>query len=344
MKKTMVCLLACLLLVGALCPVRSYADTTYSGKMFTDRSALAEKLDEIFAGQLDLYYDAGCTSRVNAPLGSYAVPNNGVILYAGAYNGRAVNSGTSCWIYAKAVYHTLFSDEEGNGDPGLNSISLDLSCTAKKQVTYENFLSWGVRNEPGALVRCGTHSFIILGYNEEKITLLEGNAYGHGEVQLTILTWQEAAKRSNYNGWVEYIIQPKDEYFEKKFSYVNDCTFYFSSGEIEIKKDTNMKSLPCSMATRKKSATLQKCTPGMKFEVCGMYRNTAGNFWYRIPLKDGFYGYIYGGDAKFTTASIGSSYAQSYFTLTGADLWWMNGKTCEKVGWVDAPATRTCPV
>lgn len=333
MKKTMICLLVCLLLVGTLCPVRSYADTTYSGKMFTDRTALAEKLDEIFAGQLDLYYDAGCTNRVNAALGSYAVPNNNVILYVGAYNGSAVNSGTSCWIYANAVYYTLFDEATGNGNPGQNSISLDLGNTATKQVTYENFLSWGVRNDIGALVRCGTHSFIILGYNEEEITLLDGNADGYGKVQLTLLNWQEVAKNSNYNGWVEYIIQPKDEFFDEEYpvSYVSDCALYLSEGEIEIRKDTNMKSLPCSMATREESATLQKCTPGMKFQVHGMYRNTAGNYWYRVSLNDGSYGYIYGRDARFTTASIDCHYTQNYFTVSGADLWMMNGRVCEKV-------------
>lgn len=105
---------------------------------------------------------------------------------------------------------------------------------------------------------------------------------------------------------------------------------YFSEGEIVIKKDTSMKSLPCSMATREESRTLQACKPGETLQVNGMFRNTAGNYWYRVLRSDGSYGYIYGRDAKFTTANSGFHYAQSYFTLSGADLRKMNGKACKK--------------
>lgn len=335
MKKTMICLLVCLLLVGTLCPVRSYADTTYSGKMFTDRTALAEKLDEIFAGQLDLYYDAGCTNRVNAALGSYAVPNS-VQLYVGSYNGGAMNSGWSCWIYANAVYYTLFGEVTGNGEPGLNSVSLNLSNTETRKATYENFKNWGVRAGVGSLVRSTTadwaHSYIILGYDENTISILDGNGDGNGLVRVVELRWEEIATSYNYSGDVQYIIQYEDGFYDEIYpNYTDLCDSYYCEGEIEIRKDTNMKSLPCSMATREESATLQKCTPGMKFQVHGMYRNTAGNYWYRVSLNDGSYGYIYGRDARFTTASIDCHYTQNYFTVSGADLWMMNGRVCEKV-------------
>lgn len=330
MKKMLICLLTCLLVVGMLCPVKGYADTTYSGSMFTERSLLAQKLDEIFAGQLDLYYDTGCTNRVNVALGSYAVPND-VQLYVGPYGGNVKNSGWSCWIYANAVYHTLFGEVTGNGEPGVNSVSLNLDGTATRKATYENFQSWGVREGVGALVRSTTadwaHSYIILGYSRESVSILDGNGDGNGLVQVSVLTWEDVAQSYNYSGDVRYIIQYEDGFYDELYpSYLNLCASYYSEGEIKIKKDTNMKSLPCSMATREESATLQACTSGMTFRVCGMLRNTAGNYWYRVLCNDGSYGYIYGRDAGFIEIENGS-----YFTQKGADLWIADEFSCKNI-------------
>lgn len=330
MKKMMTCLLTCLLLIGMIFPVAAHADTTYSGSMFTDSSGLAQKLDEIFAGQLDLYYDAGCTNRANAALGTYTVSNS-VQLYVGPCNGSALNSGWSCWIYANAVYYTLFGEVTGNGEPGECSVSLNLNNTATKKATYENFRNWGVREGVGALVRSSTadwaHSYIILGYNSESVSILDGNGDGNGLVRISVLSWEEMSRNYNYCGDVQYIIQYEDGFYEELYpSYVDFCSPYYSEGTIRIEKDTNMKSLPCSMATREESRTLQACKPGETLQVDGMYRNTAGNYWYRVMRSDGSYGYIYGRDAKIIRAESGS-----YFTLKGSDLWIADGSGCRSV-------------
>lgn len=328
MKRTIhifFCMVLCLSMLVEVCSVNSFADNNeYKGKQFTDNKDLSDKLDAIFNGSLNLFYDEWCTNPVNASLGTHAV-RGGTTLYVGPQNGRALNSGETCWIYANAVYYTLFNEVTGNGDPGKNSVSLDISKTNTKKMSFSNFQEWGVRVGTGTLVRISTadwaHSFIILDYNTESVVILDGNGDGDGLVSITNLKWEEVNEAYNFKGDVMYIIQPKDDYYDDLYpTYISNCTFYQSTGEIEIINKTNLKSLPCSIKTCDRSNALTSCRPGDTFFVCGLYRNTAGNYWYKVKTGN-TYGYIYAGDAKFTDAAIGSRYANSYFSIIGSDLW-----------------------
>ena len=319
MKKAfrkLICLTLMAMMTLSLLPASTYADETYTGRDFTKIPYLADKLDEIFNGTLELYYDLDCTQRVYAPLGSCAVPYNSA-LYTGI--GANKNSGSSCWIYANAVYYTLFSEVTGNGSAGSNSESLNLSGTASKKLSYDNFKTWGVYDGVGALV-CSTtnyqHLYIVLGYDEETISILDGNSDGCGTVAVHVLTWEEAQWNFNYRGDVKYIIQPKAEYYNNLYPrYFEDCQFYFSSGSLEVSKETVLKSYPCSGSTNKDSKTLRNCVPGDTYEVCGLYQNTAGNFWYCVRVGANGYGHIYAGDGVFT------QYGSGYYSTDGKDLW-----------------------
>ena len=135
-------------------------------------------------------------------------------LVAAIENGET-NVGTSCWIYANGVYYTLFGECTESGIAGENSQKLDLKTTANRNFTYENFVAWGVRPEPGALIRtqCG-HSLIVLGYNEEGITILDGNGNGKGLVAIRVMAWNHQCFRA------KYIIQPNQEYYDSLYGAV----------------------------------------------------------------------------------------------------------------------------
>ena len=120
------------------------------GSDYTGSVILAAALNDIFDGNANVYYDPDFTRQVNTQLGSSRVPNNGVNKYVGPYGENDDNVGTSCWIYANGVYYTLFGECTGNGTAGENSEKLDLKATKDYKFTYENFLAWGVRPEPGA--------------------------------------------------------------------------------------------------------------------------------------------------------------------------------------------------
>ena len=192
-------------------PVSEYTWITdresVDGGDYTDDPVLAEALNGILDGSANIYYDSGCTKLVDTKLGSYSVPNNGVFKYVGIYGEDQMDVGTSCWIYANGVYFTLFGEGTGCGTAGEHSEKLDLSGTANRNFSYDNFMAWGVHPGVGALIRtaCG-HSLIVLGYDGERITILDGNGNGKGLVSIRVITWDRMSFRASY------IIQPKQEY------------------------------------------------------------------------------------------------------------------------------------
>lgn len=179
------------------------------GGDYTDIPALAEKLNSIFDGNANIFYDSACTDLVETTLGTSRVPNNGVYKYVGPYGENQTDIGTSCWIYANGVYFTLFGEGTGSGTPGENSVKLDISQTANRNFSYDNFLAWNVRQAPGALIRtqCG-HSLIVLGYDEQRLTILDGNGNGKGLVAIRQITWDRLGFRA------QYIIQPTQEHMD----------------------------------------------------------------------------------------------------------------------------------
>lgn len=183
------------------------------GSDYTGSVMLASALNDIFDGNANVYYDAEFTKMVNTELGSSRVPNNGVNKYVGPYGDREDNVGTSCWIYANGVYFTLFGECTGNGTAGENSEKLDLSGSQNKNFTYENFIAWGVRPEPGALIRtrCG-HSMVVLDYDAEGLTILDGNGNGKGLVAIREMKWDSQNFRA------KYIIQPTQVYYDMLYS------------------------------------------------------------------------------------------------------------------------------
>lgn len=215
-----ICISACILPGMAVTSYASQEDYRWitdraevDGSDFTGSAILASALNDIFDGNANIYHDAEFTRPVNTELGSSRVPNNGVNKYVGPYGENDDNVGTSCWIYANGVYYTLFGECTGNGTAGKNSEKLDLSGTSNKNFTYENFLTWGVRPEPGALIRtrCG-HSMVILDYDSEGVTILDGNGNGKGLVAIRQMKWDSQSFRA------KYIIQPNQMYFDMLFS------------------------------------------------------------------------------------------------------------------------------
>lgn len=184
-----------------------------NGSDFTDMPTLADLLNQIFDGNASVYRDADFTKPVDAELGTCRVPNNGVNLFVGPYGTDQTDVGTSCWIYANGVYFTLFGEGTGSGTPGENSEKLDLKTTENRNFSYDNFSAWGVRPEPGALIRtrCG-HSLIVLDYDAQYLTILDGNGNGKGLIAIRKMKWNHQSFRA------KYIIQPTQAHFDSLYS------------------------------------------------------------------------------------------------------------------------------
>jgi len=191
------------------------------GHDFTKSEKLADKLNSIFDGNASVYKNSSCTKLVDTRIGNSTVPNDGVLQYIGPYGGPYLDAGTSCWIYANGVYYTLFGESTSAGIAGPNSEKLNLYKTSSTVATYNNFKAWGVRNAVGALIRANGHSMIVMGYDENTLTILDGNGDKQGLISLRIRKWSEI------NFSVSYIIQPKEDYY---YSLYPGCEHVDSAG------------------------------------------------------------------------------------------------------------------
>lgn len=214
MTKRILLILPMLLWVLAFPAMAADAKTTVitdpaavNGHDYTASTLLAERLNAIFDGNASIYSDKSCTALVDTTLGLSPMRNNGIRKYVGSAGEAAVETGTSCFIYASGVYYTLFGEPTGSGEAGENSESLNLRQTADRTMCYENFRAWGVRQGVGALIRASGHSMILLDYDADTITVLDGNGDGQGLVAIRVQPWEKVF------GSVSYIIQPTEHFY-----------------------------------------------------------------------------------------------------------------------------------
>ncbi|MBR0137879.1 MAG: hypothetical protein IJM15_05665, partial [Erysipelotrichaceae bacterium] len=199
LRRTLTAVIVTVLIVTQSSAVAVSAETKRYAKVITDASEvdvrdytdsayLGEKLQQAIEGNIPLYRNWSMTKQVNTALGTSnlkdtAKAGNGYRYIAGRLDYRW--RGSSCFIYAVAAYYHFFDDlivkEEDDMD--------ELKLTGNRRLTYENLKRWGVRDTLGAYVRLGEHSFIILKYDEETITWLDGNGNGQGLVAIRTHSW-----------------------------------------------------------------------------------------------------------------------------------------------------------
>lgn len=300
---SMLMCLCTLLSMILLAPLTAYAAVITDadeirGSDFTDRPELAQMIGSIALGNASVYSDYKCTKLVNTAIGTRSVPNNGVTQYVGT-TGRPKNSGTSCWIYANGCYFTLWGEATGNGTPGPNSEKLSLSGTDNLLLCFENLQAWRVMDEPGVLLKVGSHILFILEYTRDYIIYLDGNGDGKGLVALRKLTWAEVRKTNAIKGNVKYIIQPKLSHLNKlyplrpmesscagcrtvKITPVNTTYTGYAVVDSEHVNGANIRVSPTSNC---KGSHAQRIPNGTKVEILGMVRNDLNNLWWLIRYQ-----------------------------------------------------------
>lgn len=227
MKRLITALLAAALFLTPALP--AHAASSYirdasrlRGADYTNIPALASALDTVFSGAPKMYADIRCTTLAPAPIGSRNVPL-GRTYYVKSPSG-SVYSGTSCYIYANAVYATLFGDVPYHGEPGSWVDSRRVGGNIAS-ASYDTFASLGVRC--GALMRTTSnsdgsyngntgHSMIVLTYDRSGITYLEGNGDGNGLIQVTTRSWDtfNSSTVSGRGYKISFIVQPTQSYYD----------------------------------------------------------------------------------------------------------------------------------
>ncbi len=192
---------------------------------YTASEALTEQMESVFAGNINLAMDADRTP-VSISLAVASSLDINTTYYA--HSSSSYVTGMQCYIYAQAVYATLFDDLPYHG---AGTKWYDYSAQVMGQsptVDYRTFTAAKVM--PGAYLRTtdqldGTyngsvgHSLIVLGYNENGLTILEGNADNRGLIRIITYTWDDFNARvlTRYGRVISHVVQPREDVYLDKY-------------------------------------------------------------------------------------------------------------------------------
>ncbi len=196
------------------------------GSDYTKCPELAAALDAIFAGDIDMYTNYTCTKEKEAALGSSHLTDKNQYYIICTANEKVL-SGWQCYIYAQAVYNKLFGEFVYHGDHEFLYSEVVIGGGGKT-VSYEEFKAAGVRcgaymrttaNKDGSYNSSYAHSLIILSYDEETISYVDGNSNGRGLVRINTRTWEEfnEVTLTGKSRRVNHIVQPTAEYYESLY-------------------------------------------------------------------------------------------------------------------------------
>ena len=293
-----------------------------NGADYTISDVMAKKLNEIFAGDIDIFTDSKFTNEKQLPVGSRVPGSTQYYIFSTLHNSYA--SGWQCFIYANAVYNKLFGEWIRRGE-GLKKSQVIISG-GSKTISYEMFRDAGVRcgaymrttsNSDGSYNGGAGHSMIVLAYGKENITFLEGNADGNGLVRVTIRTWSDFNDRllGGRGRYLNHVAQPTEEYYNSLYpgcahSGYNAVGVCGSCGYVY---DWEATGDPWAMGTYKVTTKVKTSVGspyaaaasgvilnvGTKIQIQAMYTNAFGQAWYAYEDASGKVYYVPGETVSF---------------------------------------------
>lgn len=247
-----------------------------SGLNYTSSTLLAQKLDEVFKGDIPIYSDRACTKKVNIGVGSY-----GVMPGENRYISKQFGWSQSCFAYAHAVYHFLFNDYPSSERS--NSVRIPASGSLRRNnLTYNDFVNWGIKTGSYFRTERGSgsgHSLIILSYSQDNVTYVDGNWSPSGFVAIRVCSWKEFNSNISYGGrFLDHIVSPRDEYYYGTFfmgSYLKEtsCNKYLQT----VKDDVIVRDGPGKKYVENRRIS----TKGTIVHLVKQYINEYGNLWYK---------------------------------------------------------------
>lgn len=299
MAKKLICILIAAAMVLTIFPAISLNAHAYT--QFRDSQELsgatysvdyAQKLDDIFSGKAQLFSN----TTDGFALGEWL--NNRKV-----YQVAGVMSGYQCYIYAQSVYYYLFGDIPYTGNGLVYWSNSSKIMENQSEASFESFKAANVGF--GAYVRTttswdgsfngsGGHSFIVLSYDEEGITYLEGNADGYGLVCVTSRSWQEFNKNQlgGRNRKICHIVQSNDSSYCTHEGYTDlgdcqGCKQPFNWGDTFCTEAAGLYRATAEISLRMDSPYTQAESCGVLeagevVEILGTCENAAGEQWYQI--------------------------------------------------------------
>ena len=204
--------LACFLLCAVFfCVSLSSAAFAYSGYEYTNSDYLASRLDEIFYGSVPIFQNEDKHYPVGSSIGTYPDSPHRV---AGLL-------GYECYIYANAVYYYLFGDVpyHGSSDYTRSTVPVRGGSRITYKLLHDNNINCGAyvrttSSSDGTYNGSSGHSFIILGYDEEGIDVLQANNAGPGIISLEQWDWEtlDTMFERYWGGHISHIINPNSAF------------------------------------------------------------------------------------------------------------------------------------
>lgn len=290
---------------------------------YTDSDRLAALLDQVFGGDIDIYSDSRYACEVSMPVGTYM--DNDLLYYVKSQTTGNPVSGWQCYIYANAVYNKLFREWVGHANGFAHSRTVIPG--GSDTLSYELMRDSGVRcgaylrttgNSDGSYSRSVGHSMIILAYDSQAITYLEGNGDGNGLVRVAIRTWSDFNKRqlSGRGRYISHMVQPTEAFYQAQFPGCShkgyegcgvccDCGAVYdwqgtldpwAQGIYRVTEQVIPRADAPYNAAIPADMTLEK---DMKIRTTGQYRNAFEQIWYRSEDAEGNTFYVNGTVLKF---------------------------------------------
>ena len=230
-------------------PTDSYYNSLYgkSGSNYTDSEKLASLIDQVISGDIDIYSNSACTTEVSMPVGTKM--SNSTQYYVKSKTTGNLCSGWQCYIYANAVYNKLYNEWIGSG--GAFAHSKKVISGGSNTLTYDMLKNAGVRcgaymrttdKSNGAYNGNAGHSIIILSYDSNSITYLEGNGDGNGAIRLMTETWSafNSGELSGRGRYISHIVQPTDDYYVSQYGGIqHTLTIYYNANGGTIDSDSD---------------------------------------------------------------------------------------------------------
>lgn len=158
------------------------------------------------------------------------------------------------------------------------------------------FMGYNYTPKKGDLffTRSWSHVGLVVGVSGSYVITVEGNTNSDGSAEGDGVFRRTSRRISDlYFGVPDYVE-----------SYVSTCTYYPAHCKISVNTNTPINSQPCSVSSTNKSVNQGTAYAGQIYTATGLYRNTYGEYWYRVDTSYGDSSYLYAGNAKYVSQII----------------------------------------
>ena len=259
------CLLPNLLTAAPRLFSATVAEASVAAVQYSDSDNFNSLVQSIEAGNCGVYADSTLLQPVSLPAGSRL--NTWQTYYVPTEWGNGW-SGMQCYIYSQGVYTRLFGAMPGNGN--MDSARTRTVLSGIWELSYEQLVSHQVM--PGAYLRTTAngdlsfngsygHSLIILGYDANGITVLEGNADGAGLIAKTTLDYSAFNSRftTGKGRGIAHVVQPDLSVYQSMYGMSWDDA-YVPPAETEPVPETTTTTTTTATETTTTTVTTTEIT------------------------------------------------------------------------------------